>query len=746
MIGQTISHYKVLERLGAGGMGVVYKAEDTKLGRMVALKFLPSDLTRDPEAKQRFILEAKTASYLQHGNICTIHDIDETPDGQLFIVMDYYQGETLKETISKGPLPLDRAVNLAGQIAAGLKEAHDHGIVHRDIKPANILITEKGQVKIMDFGLAKFAGQTHLTRTGSTLGTTAYMSPEQARGDEVDARSDIWSFGVVFFELIAGQRPFSGGYEQAVIYSILNEKPAPLSELRNELPYGVVQVVERLLQKRPQDRYQTMGEVLNDLRILRSKLEGGNQDTDTKKRVPSIAVLPFADMSAQKDQEYFCDGIAEEIINALSHISELQVVARTSAFAFKGTMLDVREIGKKLNVNAVLEGSIRKAGNRLRITAQLITVTDGYHLWSEKFDRDMADIFTIQDEISTAIVDHLKIKWLSGDKTAVQRRSTGNVEAYNLYLKGLYFVARPSIDSYHKALGFFQAGIDKDPNFALAYAGMANVFAGLGVMNLAPPNEMWPKAKEMLHKALSLDQELAEAHAIAAGLAFWYEWDWEAAGKNFDRVLSLNPGDAMSHGMRGWFFLNRRRFNEAIVEIRKALELDPLMPLYYAWSVGLHWSIGMPDQALEEFAKALEIDPHNGLAYFHAGVAYFQKGNLDEALEMLEKGSKLFAPPGWMDTMIGLIVLRKGDRDRAQRILDENIESKKTIKNIAAPCIAWLAGELGHLDLAFEYLDKGYEERDVLMPFIHIYAHVFSPTIVTDSRFKDLLAKMKLDF
>ena len=357
----------------------------------------------------------------------------------------------------------------------------------------------------------------------------------------------------------------------------------------------------------------------------------------------------------------------------------------------------------------------------------------------------MADIFAIQDEITAAIVDSLKVTLRVGEKTALRKKSTTDPEAYSLYLKGLYFYARPSPESYEKALNFFRAATDKDPNFAAAFAGIASVFAGLGIMNLAPPAEMWPKAKAALQQALSLDEDLAEAHRGAASLAFWFEWDWDAAGRSFDRVLTLNPGEAMSHGERGWFFLNRRRFDEAIREIKIALDFDPLMPLFYAWSVGIHWSVGRSDEALLEFAKALEIDPNNGLAYFHGGVACFLEGRLDEAIDVFEKGRKLFAPPGWIEAMLGLTYLKKGDRKKAERILEEIIENKKKVKNVSAPSIAWLAGELGKLDLAFEFLDKAYEERDVLMGFVHVYSDIFSPAIAADPRFKALLARMNLD-
>jgi TolB-like protein/Flp pilus assembly protein TadD len=450
-------------------------------------------------------------------------------------------------------------------------------------------------------------------------------------------------------------------------------------------------------------------------------------------------------MSPAKDQDYFGEGLAEELIHALARVQGVRVVARTSAFALKDLKLDLREVGKMLGVGAVLEGSVRKAGNRLRVTAQLIDAATGLHLWSERFDREEADVFDIQDEISLAIVEHLKVTLLSGEKAALRKRSTADTEAYNLYLKGLYFVARPDLESYAKALHFYRAAADKDPNFALAYAGMASVFGALGILNLAPPAEMWPKAKAAIHKALSLDEDLAEAHAVAAATAFWYEWDWDAAGRSFERVLSLNPGDAWSHGTRGWYFLNRRRYDESIWEVKKALELDPLMPLFYAWSVGLHWSAGRNDEALQEFAKAVEIDPNLGLAYFHGGMAYYRKGLLDEAIDLLEKAKRLFAPPGWGEAMLGLIHMKKGDREKGARILEEAIESKKTVKNVSAPCLAWLAGELGELDLAFEFLDKGYEERDTLMAFIHVYTGLYSPRLAADPRFKGVLARMKLD-
>jgi len=736
--------YKLLSAAGSGGMGVVFRAEDTKLRRTVALKLLPFEISQSPEAKERFLREAQAAAILDHPNICTVHEVDEH-DGRMYIAMAFIDGVSLKARIAQKPFAVAEALDIAVQVAEGLGEAHRKGVIHRDIKPANIMLTAKGLAKIMDFGLARLEGAADLTRTSVVMGTVAYMSPEQSLGKKLDHRTDIWSFGCLLYEMLAGQGPFGGGHEQAVLEAIVHREPRPITALRDGLPSGVVKILERCLKNNPLDRYPDAEALIRDLKSVDLAEIAAAPSAAVPKVSPSIAVLPFADMSPEKDQGYFAEGIAEELINALAHVQNLRVVARTSAFALKSMNLDIREIGRMLSVKAVLEGSVRKAGHRLRITAQLINVEDGFHLWSERYDRDMADIFAIQDEITSSIVESLRVTLRVGEKTALRKRSTDDPEAYSLYLKGLYFNARPSPESYEKALNFYREAADRDPNFALPYAGMANVFASLGILNLAPPAEMWPKAKAAIQKALSLDEDLAEAHAVAASLAFWFEWDWDSAGRSFDRVLALNPGDAVSHGARGWFCVNRRQFDQAILEIKKALELDPLMPLFYVWSVGLHWSVGKPDEALRELVKAMEIDPNMGLAYFHGGVSHFLKGHLDEAIDILEKGKKLFAPPGWMEGVRGIILSRKGDREKAARILEEMVEAKKAVQHVSYVTIAWLAGNLGNLDMAFEYLDKAYQERDTLMCFIHVYAEKFCPPIAADPRFMKLLAKMKLD-
>ena len=442
MIGQTISHYRILSKLGEGGMGVVYKAHDTKLGREVALKFLPGGLTGDPRARERFIYEAKAASGIDHPNICTIYEIDETDDHRIFIAMACYEGETLKQRIARGPLETGEILDVAIQIARGLARAHEAGIIHRDIKPANIIITTRGEVKIVDFGLSKLLGLAKLTRTGMTVGTAAYMSPEQARGEEIDQRTDIWSLGVVLYEMLTGLCPFRSEYEQALIYSILNEEPAPLGSLRPDIPEEMDQLVQKAMAKVPVERFRYAGELLAELSFLakRREAESDRLLIGAAKALPSIAVLAFTNLSADKENEYFSDGLAEDIIDALTQVPGLRVMARTSAFAFRGKEADVREIGARLNVEHILEGSVRRSGSRLRVTAQLVKASDGYHVWSQRFDREMTDVFAIQDEISQAIVEKLRLR-LSAGRPLV-KRYTENLAAYDLCLKARYHLLK----------------------------------------------------------------------------------------------------------------------------------------------------------------------------------------------------------------------------------------------------------------------------------------------------------------
>lgn len=744
MVEETLvaGRYRVLGELGRGGMGVVYRAEDVRLRRPVALKFLSDDLSADPSARARFLREAQAAAALDNPHVCTVYEASEH-EGRAYIAMALIEGGSLKERIAHGPLAPGEMLALSRQIAEGLAEAHGRKIVHRDIKPGNILLSGGRHAKIADFGLARITGSGETTRTGGVVGTLAYMSPEQVQGLQTDSRTDVWAVGCVMYEMLAGRAPFSPSPGEVDLYALVHADPRPIAAVRPDAPPRLGAVVERCLQKDPRRRYPDAASLLDDLKAI--DLETGASATPAPARpaVPSIAVLPFVDMSSDKSQEFFGEGIAEELIHALARIQGLRVVARTSAFAFKDKRLDVREIGRILSVDAILEGSVRAAGSRLRITAQLINVADGFHLWPERFDRDAGDIFAIQDELSLAIVDHLKVTLHIGERDALQKRSTADPEAYNLYLKGLYFLARPRPDLVQKALGLFQEALERDPGFARAYAAIGTAFAMLGNFNFAPPTEVYPRAKAAIQKALALDDRLGEAHAIAATVAFWYDWDWAAAEEGYTRNLALNPGDAFSHGDHAWFLLTRRRFDESLREIKRALDLDPLMPLFYGWSVGLHCAVGRLDEALHEFERAKEIDPTFGLPYFHAGMTYFRKGMLDKAMEVLQQGVKIAPHPGWAEGMISLIRMQQGTPDEARRILEGMIAQRPAV-NVSCMALAWATANLGDLDGAFRWVEEAIRERDTLVAFVHIYTPSVAPSMLADPRFDALLARLNL--
>jgi serine/threonine-protein kinase len=735
--GAEIYNYKILKKLGSGGMGEVYLAEDTKLNRQVALKFLPIHFATDNTLKTRFINEAQAAAKLNHPNIITIFEVNEH-NGRPFFAMEHVEGSPLSDVIEKDGLPSEKAVDITLQLCEGLKEAHNAGIVHRDIKPSNIIIDKSGRCRILDFGLAAIQSDERLTKTGTLLGTVEYMSPEQVRGKKVDHRSDIFSLGVLLYELLTGLLPFKGDYTAGVVYSIINEVPEMLDRQKSGVPGGFQAIIDSALEKDPKIRYQQVDDLMSDLR----KCQSGQVLERPSKHYPSIAVLPFRDMSAQKDQEYLCDGVAEDIINALTHLEGLQVVARTSAFSFRGRDIDIREIGRKLNVQTLLEGSIQKTGDRLRITAQLINVSDGYHIWSERYNRELEDVFAIQDEISLAIVDNLKVRLLGEERAKLVKRGTVNQEAYLLYLKGRYFWNRRYEGGLQKAIEYFQQAIEKDPGFALAYSGLADGFSMLGTYSYLPPKKAFGMAKKVAMKALEIDGSLAEAVTSLAYISMFFEWDWPAAESGYKQAIDLNPNYATAHEWYGILLTITGRLDESMEKMKRARELEPL-DLVINTLVG--WASYMArqyDEAIEQYLKVVEMDPNFSLVYFFLGGVYVGSSKFAEAVKSNHKLVELTGGSILSIGVLGYSYGMLGDRDKALEILSQMNELSKE-RYVPSFYISMIHVGLGDKDQALKHLEKAYLNRDSFVALI-LHWHIFD-MLRSDARFNELLKKMDLD-
>ncbi|HJQ71558.1 MAG TPA: protein kinase [Blastocatellia bacterium] len=746
-VGRVIGHYNVTSLLGAGGMGAVYLAEDARLSRKVAIKLLPAGFTADQQRVRRFRQEARAASALNHPNIITIHEVGEA-DGNHYIVTEYVEGETLRRRIEGARMGLEAAIDVAVQVAGALAAAHNAGIVHRDIKPENIMVRPDGLVKVLDFGLAKLAAGTEAplrlkteTESGVVMGTVSYMSPEQARGLKVDERTDIFSFGVVLYEMISGRVPFEGETNADVIASILRKKPSPLSHYLTEAPAELERLISKCLEKDRAKRYQSGYELLNDLKDLKARR---SNDTSAAKPHPSIAVLPFVNMSADPENDYFCDGLAEELINALTKIEALQVAARTSAFSLKDKELDAREIGKRLNVSTILEGSVRKASNRLRITAQLINAADGYHLWSERYDRQMADVFAVQDEITLAIVDVLKVRLLGEEKAALLGRHKDNLEAYNLYLKGRYFWnRRPATEEIEKGIEYFEQAIAEDPAYALAYAGLADSYGILGSWENGTlrPREAMPKAKAAAEKALELDEALAEAHASLAFARLHYDWDWTAAEMECKRGIELNPSYASTHHWYSHYLMAMGRGEESLAESRKSLELDPLDLVINAHLAWHYYFAGQYDEAIEQCHKTLELYPESFWPRYFFGMAYEQKGMYSEAFAEFQKAIMISGNVTFATAGLGHAYAGSGKEADARELLGGLIEQSNR-RYVPAYDIALIHAGLGEKDQAFDWLERACADRSGWMPYIKLEPRLND--LRSDARFQVLVGRVGL--
>jgi len=759
--------YEIIEELGTGGMGKVYRVFDKKLEGEIALKLIKPEIASDKMTLDRFRNEIKLARDIAHRNVCRMYELMDNEDTH-FISMEYVLGQDLKGLIRQtGQLAIQTAISIAKQVCEGLSEAHRLRVVHRDLKPSNIMIDKEGNVRIMDFGIARSLKGKGITGVGVMIGTPEYMSPEQVEGKEIDQRSDIYSLGVILYEMVTGRVPFEGDAPLSIAMKHKSEPPPNPKELNVQIPEDLSNLILRCMEKDKEKRYQTAEGLLSEL----TKIEKGIPSTErilprkrpvTSKEItvqfnlkklfipalaviaiaiigiavwqlipkketapvqpskPRIAVLPFEDLSPQKDQEYFCDGLAEELINALTHVKGLDVVARYSSFSFKDKDMDISEISKTLNVDTVLKGSVLKLGNKLRVISNLID-SDGSQLWSEKYDREMVEIFAIHDEISQSIVNKLKVDLLGEEQAAIQKRPTEDMEAYDLYLKGIYYKNKVHPNDLKKGLEHLQKATERDPNFALAYVEIGNIYANFAFLGKLSPNEVYPKAKAALKKAMEIDDSLGEAHTLAADISTWYDWDWRAAEKGYKRAISLNPSLESAHSMYALYLYTQGRYDEAITEIKLAQQLNPLNAEPYGWAGIINLSAGRHDESMEQIQKAMEINPNSPIVLFLGGYMWAINGMYQEAIDALQKSYELSGRTfQWAHCGLGAIYAMAGQKDKAEEVLQELLRDRK---EGYVPCLS-LANNyrgLGNEAKALEWLENAYEEHDVLIVFVKVY-------------------------
>jgi len=762
MIGRVVSRYRIVERLGQGGMGVVYKARDTRLERFAALKFLTAGLCDSETIRQRFVQEARAASALDHPNICTIYGIEDTDDGQIFIAMAYYEGENLSQHLLRGQMSVKEAVDVTIQAGLALAKAHEHGIVHRDVKPGNLMLTRDGTVKLLDFGLALLGESVRTTQPGIAVGTPVYMSPEQFRGDHCDGRTDVWSLGAMLYEMLTGELPFPGTNNHAVMNAILTWDPTPPSRLRPDVPAGLDAIVAKAMEKDRDRRYRTALDLVSGLRAYMRGESGGDSSETTAITQPSIAipgggnstrlsgsrsmlsvvVLPFANLSSDPENEYFSDGITEDLITDLAQIEGIKVMSRTSAFQFKNKTTDVRKIGQELRVNSVLEGSVRKAGDRLRITAQLVNVSDGLQVWSQRFDRRMEDIFAIQDEIVHSIVSALRVRLSGGEEeTVAVRRHPVNVEAYNLYLKGRHHWNRQTPDGLAKAVELFEQAIVEDPTFAPPWAGLADYYAAVGFWSVMPSDEVWPKARKNAQRAVELDPNLAHAQTALGYVRIFCDWDWLEAGRNFRRAVELAPGDSLTAYANAVYLIQMNRGDDALAEFRRALELDPLAMNVNTALAMVYYYRREYSKAIAQAKKTLELDPNYFEMRAGLGLMYLQTGNFDEGLKLFESVREASGDNPIILGMLGYGYGVAGLDDRAREIL-KKLETLSASQYVGPISLALPYIGLGEHDAAFEWLDKAAAAHDALLCYLDVMP-CYDP-LRHDSRFPALRKRIGL--
>jgi eukaryotic-like serine/threonine-protein kinase len=726
--------YRIERELGQGGMAVVFLAHDLRHDRKVALKVLRPEISAEIGA-ERFLREIKMAAGLTHPHILPVYDSGEA-GGLLFYVMPNMEGRSLRERLEReSQLPLEEALRITREVAAALDYAHRHHVVHRDIKPENILLHE-GAAMVADFGIGKaLSGNGSITQTGMTLGTPAYMSPEQGSGEsEIDGRSDLYSLGCVLFEMLSGEPPFTGPNAQAIIAKRF-VSPIPKVRTTRDVPEVVDEAVTRALARTPVDRFPTAAEFVEALWVGHRGAPGSQKSASAAK---AIAVLPLTNMSADPENEYFSDGMTEEIINALAKVPGVQVASRTSSFAFKGKVVDIQQVGEKLRVSSVLEGSVRKIGNRIRITAQLVNVENGFQLWSETYDRQLEDVFAIQEELSRAIVDALKLRLGSGTEHLVA--PTKNIEAYSLYLKGRFFFNKLSEPGLRKALEFFQLALLQDPAYGRAYAGIADVWCNLADDWVAP-DEAYPRAKAAAQRALERDPELGEAITSIGKVLCWHEWNFAGAEQQLERAVAISPNYAEAHYVLGTALPLVGRLDDAIVAMRKALALDPLSSSYNEWLARFLLYSKDYDGAIAEGKKTLELDDSSLRAPLYIGSATLALGDPEAALSWYRRSQGRERAVRSYDAMIVRALAAQGLRDEAEPIMHRLAEESKQ-HYMRAETLAMGYAALGDLEQAFACLERAFQARSAGLIYLHLDPG-YAP-LRGDPRYADLVRRIGL--
>jgi serine/threonine-protein kinase len=726
--GTRLGPYEILSPLGAGGMGEVYKAKDTRLGRSVAIKVLLGQHAEDPAMRERFEREAQAISALSHPSICTLHDVGEH-EGIHYLVMEYLEGETLAARLARGPLALDQALELGREIAVALAAAHDHGVVHRDLKPGNVMLTKSGP-KLLDFGLAKLHAASHgivdpaaretvagpLTARGEILGTLQYMAPEQLEGLEADARSDIFAFGCLLYEMISGRRPFAGLSQAGVIAATLKEEPAELSGPGRGIPPAIDHIVRHCLEKDPAQRFQSMRDLVFELATWSGASSPSRKDDAVEasgKRV-MLVVLPFENLSQDPEQEYFSAGLTEETIADLGGVASdrLGVIARTSAMSYKGTRKSIAQIGRELGVDFAVEGSVRRHADRVRISVQLIRTSDQTHVWAQQYDRQLSDVLAVQDDIGRAIAQQIQVKLTPA--CAAHRASSRlvNQAAYDAYLQGRFHLWRVTRPDLERALEYFRQATEIDPTMAVAHAGLAQTYVVLPIAGGADPRQAFPRAEETAKQALELDPDSAEAQTAMTGLRHWYSWDWASAEAYARKAIARNPSYARAHQVLGRLLTNTGRHDEAIAEIDIARRLDPLAPLIIALSADFRLEARRYDEVEPLIHKAHELDPNFWVAHVSAAKLYLHQARYAEALAAAEKARRFSGGHSETLALIGLCHGAMGHRDEAGEVLSE-LERRRDAGYVPATHLATVHLGLGDTGQAMRWLERAFEDRDV---------------------------------